>query len=324
MTKSVKVLSIAVALFCFSVVSSAQSLQEVTEAYNKGAEMMAAGDLDGAITELEKCVEMAKQVGEDAEDLQFVAESAIPNLYLQKANRINQTRDFPATLVALKATVDAAERYNNADVKERAERTIPQVYLAMGSADFQAQKFEEAIQNLEQVIARDPSVARAFFIIGASYQSLRNEPKMEEYYKLAIEKGTAGGDATSVQQAKTQLSRFYLNAGITAQRAQRWDEAIAAFTKTVEVDDQHADAFYSLSSCYNSKRSWDDAIAAGEKALALRQGSGGALDGVYYQLGTAYAGKNNNARACEYFKLVGEGTFLAAAKYQIETALKCN
>jgi len=144
---------------------------------------------------------------------------------------------------------------------------------------------------------------------------------MEESYKFAIEKGTANNDAQSVQGAKTALTRYFYNAGIAARRAQKWDDGIAAFTKTIEADDTYFDAYYALSSCYNNKKSFDNAIAACEKALQIKTEG---LDGVYYELGTAYAGKNNNAKACEYFKKVGEGPFLAGAKYQIETALKCN
>ena len=322
--KSVKVLSIAVVLAGISMIISAQTLQEVTEARNKGAELMAAGDLDGAITELENCVELAKKVGEDAEEHQILAESALPNLYLQKANKINATRDYPATLKALESTVAAAEKYNNADVKGKAEKTIPQIYYAMGTADFQAQKFDDAIKNLDQVIARDPGNAGAYFVRGACYQQLKDESKMDESYKLAIEKGTANNDASTVQKAKTQLSRYYLNAGITAQRAKKWDDAIAAFSKTVEVDNANADAYYSLLVCYIEKKSWDNAITNGEKALELRSGGDPkALDGVNYQLGTAHAGKKENDKACEYFKKVGEGSFQAGAKYQIETVLKC-
>jgi len=319
--KCIKLMSITVALLGITVITSAQTLQEVTEAYNSGAEAMAARDFDKAITELEKCVDLAKQVGEDAEELQVVAENALPGLYFQKANAVLATRDYPATLQALEATVAAAEKYNSADVKASAEKTIPQIYLALGNADYQAQKYEEAIKNYEQVVARDPNNAGAYYRKGICYQNLKDEANMEESYKLAIEKGTAGNDAASVQGAKTQLSRYFYNAGIAARRAQKWDDAITAFTKTIEADDSNFDAYYALASSYNSKKSFNDAIAACEKALQIKTEG---LDGVYYELGTAYAGKNDNGKACEYFKKVGEGPFLAGAKYQIETALKCN
>jgi len=317
-------LSIAMALFGITVVSSAQTIQEVVESRNKGSELMAAGDLDGAIAELEKCVDLAKKVGEDAEEHQIVAESALPNLYMQKATKINATRDFPATLKALEVAVAAAEKYNNPGVKESAEKIIPQIYYAIGAADFQAKKFDEAIQNLDQVIARDPNMAMAYFIKGASYQSLKDEAKMEENFKLAIEKGTASNNAQAVQQSKTQLVNYFNAVGTTAQGAKRWDDAIAAFSKTTEIDNQNPTAYYSLAACYNEKKSWDNAIASLEKALEFRtEKDRWSLDGAYFQFGTAYAGKKDNDKACEYFKKIGAGNFQASAKYQIETVLKC-
>ena len=321
--KCIKLMSIVVALFGITAIASAQTLQEVTEARNKGSELMAAGDLDGAIAELEKCVDLAKKVGDDAEEHQVVAESALPGLYFRKANAILTSRDYPATIVALEATIAAAVKYKSDEVKERAEKTIPQVYQQLGAADFSAQKYAEAIVNFDKALAYDPNVASIYYFKGACYQNLKDEAQMEENYKLAIEKGTASNDANNVQRSKTALSRYFLNIGIAAQRAQKWDDAIAAFTKTVEADDQNVDAFYSLAVCYDNKKSWDNVISNSEKALELGA-SGDRVNGIHFYMGNAYAGKNTNAKACEYYKKVGEGSFLAAAKYQIETVLKCN
>ena len=323
--KCVRILSFAVALFGVAAMSSAQTLQEVVEARNKGTELMASGDLNAAIAELERCAEMARQVGDDAEEHLVVVESALPNLYLRKANEINATRDFPATLTALKAAIEAAEKYNDPSVKERAERTVPQVYLAMGSADFQAQRFNEAIQNLNLALERDPSLTQAYFVRGASYQQLKDDPNMEESYRLAIEKGTENGDAAIVQRARTQLSNFHNQAGSAAQRAKRWDDAIAAFSKTVEIDEQNTTALYSLAACFYEKKNWDDTISNIEKAIEFRTGrENWTVDNANYFLGAAHMGKNNNAKACEHFRLVGEGTtFHARAKHFIEQTLKC-
>ena len=320
--KCIRLLSVTVALFGITIVGSAQTLQEVVDARNKGSELMAAGNIEQAIIEFEKCVDLAKQVGEDAEEHSMLVESALPNLYLQVATKLNTAKDYPAAVKALEATVTAADKYKNADVKDKAEKTIPQIYYAMGVADYSAQKYDDAIANLDLALSRDPGMAGAYFIKGVCYQTLKDEPKMEESYQLAIEKGTANSDAANTQKAKAQLSKYYYNSGILAQRAQKWDEAIAAYTKTIGVDNEteKGDAFYRLSSCFNSKKNWDSAISNGEQALELNPK---AVDGIYYELGTAYAGKNNTAKACEYFKKVENEPFLKGAKYQIETALKC-
>jgi tetratricopeptide (TPR) repeat protein len=322
--KCIKLLSVLAVLFGFTLVSPAQTLQEVTDARNKGAELMAAGDYDGAITELEKCVDLAKKVGADADEHRLVAEGALPNLYLQKADKILDTKDYPAALKALEAAKAAAGKYNSEDVKAKVEKSIPLVYLAVGSADFQAKKFPDAIKSLDQATSLDPDMARAYFIKGASYQSLKEDDKMIENYKLAIEKAKAAGDASTAKSATSQLNKFFFNNGITAMKVKKWDEAIASFNKAVEVDPTYADAYYRMTSCYNNKKDWNNAITSGEKALKLRAGDDAkATDGIYYELGTAYAGKNDNGKACESFKKVVNEPFLKGAKYQIETALKC-
>ena len=312
--KCFKLTSLAIVLFGWVTISSAQTLQEVAEAINNGRELMAGGDLDGAIASLEKSIELAKAIGDDAEEMQVTAESALPNLYLQRASKIPST-DYTAILAALNATVEAAEKYNNPDVKERAEKRLPQTYYAMGVADYSARKYEEAIINFDQALARDPEMAGAYFIKGACYQNLKDEPKMEEAYKMAMEKGTTTGDAL---KAKNQLRNYYYNAGINSRRAQKWDEAIAWFIKSLEVDDAYFEAYFGLASSYNSKKNWDDAILNLEKALQIKEDFN-----AYYELGVAYAGKKDNAKACENFKKVTSGSALEGAKYQIEHVLKC-
>lgn len=313
-----------VALYGFTVVSFAQTHQDVVDARNKGAELMAAGDLDGAIAELEKCVDLKKKIGEDAEVHGSLIESNLPNLYLQKAVKIKDTKDYPATIKALEATVAAAEKYNNPNVKEKAEKTIPRIYFEMGTADFSAQKYNEAVQNLDQAIARDSSMAGAYYVRGECYQVLADETNMVESYQQAIEKANVNGDVSTAQKARKALSKYYYNAGNAARRVQKWDDAIAAFTKTVEVDNKNADAYYAMAGCFNSKKNYEQAIASCEKALQLRdEADSKALDPIYYELGTAYAGKNNTGKACEYFKKIANEPFLGGAKYQIESALKC-
>lgn len=319
--KSFKLWSLAIVLLSFTAISSAQTVQEVVDTRNKGAELMSAGNLDGAITELEKCVDLAKKVGADADEYRLVAEGALPDLYLKKAGDVVDSKDYPAALKAFDAAIAAAQKYNNPEVKEKAEKTLPMVHYAMGAAAYQKNDFDAAIKSLDQATMLDPDFVKAYFMEGAIYQKQNNEAKMAENYKLAIAKGEGSNEA---KNAKNALRNYYFNGGITAMKVKKWDDAIASFTKAVDADDTYADAYYRMSSCYNNKSSWDNAITNGEKALELRAGSDSKVtDGIYYELGTAYAGKKDNGKACESFKKVVNEPYLKGAKYQIETALKC-
>lgn len=315
--KRFKVFSIAIMLSAFAAVSSAQTLQESTEARNKGAELMSKGDIDGAIAELEKCVTISKSIGTEADENRTVAEAAIPGLYLQKADKVLDSKDYAAALKAFEATIASAEKYNNPDVLARAKKPLPLVYLAMGTAAYQANKPEDAVKSLDQAITLDPGMARAYYIKGAVYQKMANEAKMVESFKLAIEKGKAANDNATAKNAQTALRNFYYNNGIQALKVKKTDDAIAAFTEATAADNTYADAYYRLASCYNTKQQYDNAITNGEKALELK-----ASDGVYYELGLAAYGKKDNGKACDYFKKITADQFLKAAKYYIDI-MKC-
>jgi len=319
--KSIKLLSITVLLFGFTFVGTSQTFQEITDALNRGREMMATGDFEAAILELEKSIELSEQMGEEALEFQSTAERALPSLYLQKAIKISATGDFPATLRILESTIAAAEKVDNVDIKESAQKIIPQTYFAIGAAAYNDKNYEEAINNLNQAVSLDPTFARPYEILGIIYQVLKDEEQMIKNYKLAVEVGEANNNIATARAAKTRWFNYYNAPGSQAFNSQKWDDAISLLSKAIEIDDTNYNAIYALTASFNNKRSWDSAILHGEKALELR--SGGDTNDIYYQLGVAYAGKKNNAKACESFRNVTSGRFLDRAKFEIEHTLKC-
>jgi len=281
---------------------------------------MAAGDFEAAILELEKSIELSEQIGDDALELQVVAENALPSLYFQKAQNFLKAKDFSSTLRVLESTIVAAEKVNNSDIKERAERQLPVVYLSIGN-ELRSQSppnFDEAIANFDKVISLNPDLAQSYFLKGVCYESMRNEPDMDENYKLAIEKGREFSDVQTSRQAQERLRNYHRNAGArfsneaqtmqNNKRPQRdidakFNEAIVSFNKAIEADERDFDSYRGLLTSFNGIRRWDDAIISGEKAIEIRD-SGTGVDAVWFGLGVAYAEKKNNAKACECFKNV--------------------
>lgn len=315
-----KLWSVVIVLFGLTSISMAQTLQESTEARNRGAELMSRGDLDGAITELEKCIEISKKVGPEADENREVAEMAVPSLYLQKAEKLVKAKDYEAALKAFETTIAVADKYKNSDIKEKAEKPIPDVYYALGATAFQGKDFEPAISNLNNAVKLDPDMAKAYYVLGAVYQTQKEEEKMEENYKLAIEKAESTNDRSTLQRSTRALISFYNNKGVNAVQGKKYDEAISTFTKLLEIDDTYASAYYALAKAYNEKKSWDQAISVIEKGLTVDKADKSSLN---FELGNAYFGKKDNGKACEAYKQVTEGAFVPNAKYQIETVLKC-
>jgi tetratricopeptide (TPR) repeat protein len=310
----------AVSLTAVFSVSYAQTLEESIEARNKGAELMASGDIEGAITALEKCVEISQKVGPEADENKTVAESALPGLYLQKADKILSTKDYEAALKAFTEVLAVAEKYKNDAVKEKIEKPMTEIYYAIGATAFQKNDVAVALENLDIAISRDPDHAKSYYIKGIIYQKQADENKMAENYKLAIEKADANNDRNTSRNAKSALSKYYYNKGILALQKKSYDAAVTAFDQTIEVDDAFADAYFRLATCYNAKKDYDKAIANAEKALAIKTTE---KDGIYFELGNAYMAKKDNAKACEAFKQVKADPYAANAKHQREIVLKC-
>ena len=87
----------------------------------------------------------------------------------------------------------------------------------------------------------------------------------------------------------------------------------------MEADENYFEALLGMVLSYNGKKSWDNAIEYSEKALQVREN---AFE-VFYELGIAYKGKRDNAKACENFKKVTGGPRLENAKHEINVELKC-
>jgi tetratricopeptide (TPR) repeat protein len=300
--------------------SYAQTMEESVEARNKGAELMANGDINGAIAALEKCVEISKNVGEEADENRIVAEAALPGLYLQKADKVLSTRDYEAALKAFEEVLAVAEKYKNDAVKEKVEKPMTEVYYVIGATAFQKNDIAAALENLDIAITRDPDHAKSYYIKGVVYQKQGDEDKMAENYKSAIEKADAGNDRNTSKNAKSALSKYYYNKGIGALQKKSYDDAVAAFNQATEVDDAFADAYFRMATCYNAKKDYDKAIVNAEKALSLKTAE---KDGIYFELGNAYMAKKDNANACEAFKQVQADPYAANAKHQREVVLKC-
>ena len=64
-----------------------------------------------------------------------------------------------------------------------------EAYYLRGCAKINAQKYQEAILDLEKAIELKPDYADAYFNIGRAYFILNEEEKACEYYKLADKYG---------------------------------------------------------------------------------------------------------------------------------------
>lgn len=300
---------------------SAQTINEVVETYNMGAEAMNAGEIESAITYFEETIELSNEVGPDAEEYQIKAESVLPGLHYKIAMDAFKADNFELAVNKMRETVEVAEKYNDTGIKEKAERYIPQFLYAYGNEFYKSEEWDKAIEKYEESVKLDPEYINAYFRIALIYRNLNNDEKMIEYFDKVIENGSSGN--STVEKAVTVVKSHYLKNAQQAINSKDFASAVQNLEAALEYGTEE-DIYYYLAISYNGLENWDKAIENGLKAVEISTGSDSDKAGVYFELGKAYAGKGDNSSACEAYASAAVGRFEEAAKYQMEHILNCN
>jgi Flp pilus assembly protein TadD len=140
---------------------------------------------------------------------------------------------------------------------------------------------------------------------------------MDKAIELGMEEPKMG---KYVQRAKNAASKALL--AEATEEITKEHGAIAAqyLNDSFKYKAGDADSYYYLTVAYNKAKEYGNAADAANKALGMKEGD---KSDIYFELGTALAGKGDSSGACGAFKKVTGGPNVDAAKYQIEQVLNC-
>jgi len=299
----------------------AQTINEVVETYNMGAEAMNGGEIESAVSYFEETIALSEQVGVEAEEYKIKSESVLPGLHYKIAMDAFKSDNFQLAVEKMKETVEVAEVYNDTGIKEKAGRYIPQFYYAYGNEFYKAKDWDNAIENYEKSVEFDPEYINAYFRIALIYRNQGNDEKMIEYFNKVIEKGSSGN--STVEKAINVVKSHYLKNAQQAINSKDFNAAVTNLEAALEYGAED-DIYYYLAISYNGLEKWDKAIENALKAVEISTGSDSDKAGAYYEMGKAYAAKGENTSACEAYSSASAGKFEEAAKYQMEHILNCN
>ena len=199
-----------------------------------------------------------------------------------------------------------------------------------GTDLYEAGKYKEAAQHFARASKMKPDVFRAFYALGAAHEAagqfkeaaaayktalaLKPDPIDEPnspllaQYALANSQAAAGQHADAIksyQQVVDMIGKDnpaaakpYYNIALSLDALGRQQEAVAAFTKAVELDPNYAEAHYNLGVNYSRAERYEEAVESFKRALAARADYPEAL----YNLGLAYYLMDNNAGLAEQQK----------------------
>lgn len=304
----------------FSITVSAQTRNDVVNAYNEGAKA-AQTDVPAAIAAFEQVVSLSDKVGETASDLKQKAVQVLPSLYLKQASdKISQKKPADEILKAAKDAVNAANKYGNDAQKESAKKVLVSAYNSMATSYFSKNELDKALVTFDSVLAINPGYVAAMYNKALIFRKQNNSDSLEQTIDSYLSK-LGPNDAEKSKQASAMALEYFRGLGSKANQDEKLDDAMNLLNKAAKYGEDK-DLFYYFADVYNKQKNFDQGAQYAQKGLALETGAAEAKAKFYYQLAVAQAGKGQNAEACESFKNAMYGPFEAASKAQ-RTNLKC-
>jgi tetratricopeptide (TPR) repeat protein len=311
-------------LVALSIAAAGQTKNEAIEAYNKAIDLKAT-DPGAAIKAYEQAIKISSELGEEGEEIKELAEIELSPLYYEVALKLYRERKIAEAITGFETAVTISEKYNDKDIKSRSENVLHQLYFTRGNELFRANDDEGAIGLFDKALALNPNYARAFLGKALVYRKQEKTPEFAEAMDMAIETGLLSNDERTVSTAESTARDYFMVRAVRAKDRKAYSEAIELAQSSLKYDQNFAEAYFLITVVANIQKRWDDAIEAGNKGLELLNSADDNDKAKYYfELGNAYAGKGDNAMACQSFREASVGTYLESAKYQIEQVLKCN
>ncbi len=316
------------ALLAFSFSMNAQTLEEAQKAYNAGVTAKGEGNLQEAITQFTTCVGMCETLYEEdedetAEELMYSVQAVIPGLYLQMGTEQLKNQQVDEGVETLKETVKIAGDYGDAEVKDKAEKYLAQVYYKLGASKYKAGEMDAAIAELDKALEVSPDYIGAYYLKTVVYKKKEDDEMLKSTALEGIAKADASNETKYKEKIQSLANSHFLKKGNDAKTAGNYDEAITNLNSALEFNSSDVTSLYLLSSSYLEKGSYDEAIEAGNKGVEAETGGEEAQAKIYMIIAESQAKKGDVGGACATYKKAAVGQYAELANYRIEHELKC-
>ncbi len=305
--------------------ASAQvTMKEVVDAFNLGVQF-ASTNPEVAIKSFENAIKYADEVNdEEAKGLKANAMSQIPKVYFDWARSLVQKGDLQGGLAQLKNCIAASEKYNTPIYAQNARPTVAAIYLSLGNTAMKEKKYDDAISNYNGAIEYDDRNVKAYLGKVLVYNEREMEEEMVEAAMGGMNSNPRPADLGTVEDIRKVVTAFYFNSAQKSMQAKEFAETEINLQNAIKFGmDNNPIVYYQLGLARISMSKWEDAIAALIEAVDLDEGTDADKAKYFFNLGKSYEALGNNSKACESYKKALHGEFAEAAKYQIETVLKC-
>ena len=317
------VLSVVLAFLMASNAYSQQTKNDAITSFNKGVEAMQAENYEQALTDFNEAIKIAKEVGEEADDVLINVESQLPGLYYKMGMALYSEKKIDPAIAKFKETIEVAEKYNSPEVAGKASNAISQLYYFKGATSYKNNNFQEALDFFKQAIEYDPENVKAHYMIAGTYKALDDD---ESFYKAAKEAASvakANNDNKYYESTMKLAADYFLLKANDAKKAEKYDNAVKYLNYGLEFEPDNATSYFLLAQIYNAQSKWDLAIESAKKALEYEKDDPDVKAKDYYELGNALKNKGETGAACDAYKNAAVGQYKESSEYIMKNELKC-
>jgi tetratricopeptide (TPR) repeat protein len=315
--KKIKIVAV-IMMISVALGSVAQTLDDAGAAFNQGLQFTKDAKFAEAAASYEQTIKICKQVGDDGMELELKAEQQLPSTYFNLAKGLFDAKNYNEAIPNFEKSAQYADQMGETKTADASRTYLAGIYTSLGNADKKNEAFDQAIEKYNKAISYKPNYYKAYYNLGLVYKKQENLPYMKGALDKAIE--LAGNDTATIHNAKDAATSAFQKAGALALQSNKYNDAVQNLLVSQEYNNSEPRTYFYLAIAYNGLSKSDDAIAAANKALELQTED---KSDIYFELGKAYTKKGDSTAACGNFKKVTAGDNVAAAKYQMETVLKC-
>lgn len=281
---------LAMVLVSMSVLANAhaQDLSEATEIYNNAATALNENKDSEALAGFQKALSLAEAAGEAGAQMASDCKGIIPKILIKIGKEAANAKDLDGALANLKEAAAKATEYGDAETAKEAKELIPLIFITDGNSLLNEKKYAEAIVEYEKAIAEDPENGMAYLRIGMCKAQLGDA----DAAVAAFEKAASFGQQAN---ANKQLMNVYVKKMVATYKAKNNAATLENALKALEYG-ENPNAYKIGGMAAVALKKYDQGIELLAKAKADAS--------VNYNLARAYEAKANNAKACEYYKLI--------------------
>lgn len=304
--------------------AEAQTREDAINSFNEGFALFnEEGDNLAAIEKFKETIEIADQVGSEANDIRDRAIGQIPRLAFMHAAQLVRERELQQAVDAFEQAIELAEEYDNEEIANRSRGNLPPLYLNLGNQHYRQEQNERALEYYQQAIELRPSYVSAYYQMGLVHRRMGDLDTALEHFDTSIELARESGDQENVDRSQRSARNYLVYRASEQIEQENYNRALDLLNRAAGYGES-ASLHYRFAEAYNYLERHSDALTSAEQAVELEDGGPVDHARIYFELGLAHKGLDNVQAACEAFSNASYGDFQAPAEHEIEHELECD